>query len=146
MIVIDASLAAKWYLEEQGSEAAIDLLLAHSPNISVPDIFAIELVATLVREANMQKGRAEDVRGSLDRFKALSEGNGITLVRATPSELRDAADLAIALGHPLKDCLYLALAMELGCPIVTADARFAAKARGVYGDVRVLGVGEVNNG
>ena len=141
MIVIDASLAAKWYLEEQGSEAAIDLLLAHSPNISVPDIFAIELVATLVREANMQKDRAGDVRGSLDRFKALCEGNGITLVRATPSALRDAADLAIAIGHPLKDCLYLALAMELGCPLVTADVRFAAKARGFYGDVRVLGEG-----
>ena len=144
MIVIDASLAAKWYLDEQGSEAAIDLLLSHSPNISVPDIFAIEVVATLVRESNMQKGRAKDVGGSLDRFQALSEGNGITLIRTLPSDLRDAADLAIAIGHPLKDCLYLVLAMELACPLVTADARFASKARGVYGGVWVLGEGLVD--
>ena len=38
--------------------------------------------------------------------------------------MRAAADLAMRLGHPLKDCIYLVLADRLGCTVVTADARF----------------------
>jgi predicted nucleic acid-binding protein len=47
--------------------------------------------------------------------------------------------LAIDIGHPLKDCVYLVLAMELDCELVTCDARFAKKAKSVWGRVRVLG-------
>jgi predicted nucleic acid-binding protein len=62
----------------------------------------------------------------------------VTLVRTANADLLRATNLAIDLGHPLKDCIYLALAMELGCDLVTADARFAAKAREVWAGVRVL--------
>jgi predicted nucleic acid-binding protein len=43
------------------------------------------------------------------------------------------------LGHPLKDCIYLALAMEMSCDLITCDARFAEKAKGAWARVRVLG-------
>ena len=56
-----------------------------------------------------------------------------------PGTLATAAGLAVDLGHPLKDCIYLALAIELECELVTADARFAEKAKGVWDKVRVLG-------
>ena len=32
--------------------------------------------------------------------------------------------LAIEIGHPAYDCIYLALARRLGAPLVTADMRF----------------------
>ena len=35
--------------------------------------------------------------------------------------------LAIALDHPAYDCVYLALAEQLSCDLVTADDRLAGK-------------------
>ena len=61
------------------------------------------------------------------------------LERTVPGQTIFAAHLAIDLGHPLKDCIYLALAMELGRPLITSDAMFAAKARNIYPAVQVLG-------
>lgn len=139
MIVIDASLAVKWYLAEARSEAAVDLLFEKSPHISVPDIFCVEVASTLVREANIDKAKSADARSSLTGFKTLCEGGGIRTVSTTPDALNIAAELAIEMGHPLKDCIYLALAMELGCDLVTCDAKFAAKAEDVWERVRVLG-------
>ena len=141
MIVVDASVGVKWFLDEDGSAFAAELLVAEREHISAPDIFAVEVAATLVREANVQKALASDMRLAVARLTSLFESAAISLVRLTPENLADTADLAINLGHPLKDCIYLTLAMELGCPLITADAKFAAKARGVYGDVRVLGEG-----
>jgi predicted nucleic acid-binding protein len=139
MIVIDASLAVKWYLAEAHSEEAVDLLLSESPNISVPDTFCVEVASALVREANMDKTKSSDVRYSLGRFRTLCEGGGLRTIRTVPEALDTAANLAIELGHPLKDCIYLALAMELECDLVTCDTRFAERAKGVWDRVRVLG-------
>ena len=36
----------------------------------------------------------------------------------------DAVRLAIALNHPVYDCIYLALAQQVGANVVTADKRF----------------------
>lgn len=66
------------------SEEAIDFLFTHSPNISVPDIFCVEVASTLVREANVDKASVADARGSLARFKALCEGGGLEIVRSNP--------------------------------------------------------------
>ena len=139
MIVVDASLAAKWYLDEPLSAAAISLLLAESPGISAPDLFAIEVASALVRNGNMDKSWANEARRSIGRFVELCQGGGLQLVRVSPKGIDLAANLALDLGHPLKDCLYLALAMELGCDLVTCDARFAAKAKEAWAGVRVLG-------
>lgn len=139
MIVIDACIGVKWFLDEAGSEAAVKLLVAERDHITGPELFAVEVAATLVREANARKPLADDMRLALTRLTALFGSGAISLNRMTPQNIADAGLLAIDLGHPLKDCIYLALAMQLECPLVTADARFAAKARNVYADVRVLG-------
>jgi predicted nucleic acid-binding protein len=36
--------------------------------------------------------------------------------------------LARLLDHPVYDCLYLAAALDVGAPVVTADSRFVAAA------------------
>jgi predicted nucleic acid-binding protein len=139
MIVVDASLGAKWFLDEDVSQAAIDLLANQFGTIAAPDLFGIEVAATLVREANARKGAAADMRLALDRLIGLFDSVAVELFPTNPENLAAAAALAIGIGHPLKDCIYLALAMELGCELVTCDARFAEKARGVWDRVRVLG-------
>ena len=141
MIVVDASVAVKWFLPEPGSEQAASLLERHEGVLTGPDLLAIEVAATLVRGANVVKANRGEAANALAKFRAMAEAGVIELRRVTVDHLHRAAEIAITLGHPLKDCVYLVLAMELACPMVTADARFATKARGVYGDVRVLGEG-----
>ncbi len=138
MIVIDASLAVKWFLEEPESDSARQKLADNLGQITVPDLFVIEVTAALVRNANIHKRTYPAMRAHIADFAALLAGNELQQVRPTPPQVAKAATLALDLGHPLKDCIYLALAVELGCDLVTCDARFAAKAKGVWDRVRVL--------
>jgi predicted nucleic acid-binding protein len=36
-------------------------------------------------------------------------------------------DIAVKLDHPVYDCVYLALALSLACPMVTADNKLCNK-------------------
>jgi predicted nucleic acid-binding protein len=137
-VIVDASLAVKWFLLEANSAAAREVLATHIGEIAAPPLFGIEVAATLVREANADKPNAHFMRDAIARLTHLLEDGSILIHESPPAQLARAANLAIDLGHPLKDCLYLALAMELECELVTCDARFAAKARGVWDGVRVL--------
>ena len=139
MIAVDASVAVKWYFPEPGSIEAIELLGHSAGWLHGPDLLAVEVCASFVRGANRDKSRKADALRFVADFKLKLEDGTVSLHRLGATQAAQAATLAIDLGHPLKDCIYLVLAMELGCPLVTADTRFAAKARGVWGDVRVLG-------
>ena len=138
MIVVDASLGVKWFLDELLSEEAC-VLLVSDEELLAPALFQVEVASTLVREANIEKREAKPMRLALDRLEALIASDTVHLIATAPDDVSAAASLAIQIGHPLKDCIYLALAMELGCDLVTADARFAAKAKGIWAGVRVLG-------
>lgn len=138
MIVVDASLAVKWFLPEVGADVAALVLLSDDVIVG-PDMLAVEVHATLVRGANMVKENRQVAESAITRFQDMIEANDVQLMRSTPRQIERSANLAIELGHPLKDCIYLAQAMELDCELVTCDARFAAKAKGVWDRVRVLG-------
>lgn len=139
MIVIDASLAVKWYAEEVHSDAADTVLASNRGSIVVPGVFVGEVIGALVRRANIDKFLRRESLSSIGQFVALLDGPWIKTDHTDRSAMTRAATLALDLGHPLKDCIYLALAMDLSCDLVTCDARFAAKARGVWAGVKVLG-------
>jgi predicted nucleic acid-binding protein len=139
LIVVDASLAVKWYLDEPRADEAEGLLLERDGDIVVPDIFNSEVIGALVRRANMDKSKRKESETAILRFAALFETGSLVAIRSHSSAIIRAASIAIDLGHPLKDCIYLVLAMELDCELVTCDARFAEKAKGVWHQVRVLG-------
>ena len=138
MSVIDASVAVKWFVDEPGSDFALELLDAEQGDLRVPDIFVVEVAATLVRIANMDKAFCDKSRAGLYHLLDLIERGALSVERTPPGETANAAHIAIDLGHPLKDCIYLDLAMKLGRPLITADARFAAKARAIWPDTREL--------
>lgn len=138
MIVIDASVGVKLYLDEPGSEEAITLIQQRAHEIAAPDFFAIEVSGALVRQANMGQSGPEATRLALRNFASFLAGDAVRLMRSTSRRIENAAHLSIDLGHPLRDCLYLALAREMDCPLMTCDAKFATKAKGVATDITLL--------
>lgn len=138
MIVIDASLGVKWFFEETYSEQALRLFTQNMGQISVPDIFGIEVMSALVREANVQKSKATGMLMEVTRFEQLLANGSLEKVSTSPLQLAQAANIAIDLGHPLKDCIYLALAMQLNCSLITCDAKFASRAKDIWPQVQTL--------
>ena len=131
-IVIDSSVALKWVLDETGSEAAITL---KDEVLIAPVFWLAEAANALWRHARLGQITADQ---ALERYDQLTEAP----VAAVPIEphIRQALVLAVEIGHPLYDCLYLALALRHGTEVVTANRRFAAAAArsGHAGQVRLL--------
>lgn len=139
MIVIDASVVVKWYAVEAFSDLADTLYTEHQGTLIAPDILVAEVIGALVRRANMHKDLRAESERSIRSFLTVLSTEGVAVQRMSAEAMRDAATLALDLGHALKDCIYLQLAIARDCPLVTADARFAATARGMYAGVKMLG-------
>jgi predicted nucleic acid-binding protein len=60
------------------------------------------------------------------------------VLAADELDLEAGCSLALELAHPLPECLYLALAMRLSVPLVTADQRFVRRASTGYAEVQLL--------
>ena len=117
-LVVDASVAVKWLVEEEHSDAA-DRLLDGNHELFAPRLMASEVGNALWRKVRM---------GELERSRAGALAAAISemAVRWTEDEEvgPDAVRLSLALDRPVYDCVYLALAHRLGATLVTADVRF----------------------
>lgn len=138
MIVIDASLAAKLILDEADSDRADAWYLDLSEQPIAPDLIVIEVTQAIVRRVNDRQAAVEQGLAGLDAWRSILRGGGIGLVRSGPEHVHAAAELAMRLGHPVKDCVYLALAIERGVDLATCDVQFAAKARTIHPPVKLL--------
>ena len=138
MIVVDASMVVKLFREEVGSEQAEQLFAENSGALCGPDLLAIEVAAALVRNANMVKAVRPVMERALAEFAQMLREETIATSPTSPDQLVRAANLALEIGHPLKDCVYLALAMDLDCKLITCDAKFASKASVKWVNVQVL--------
>jgi predicted nucleic acid-binding protein len=131
-IVIDASVALKWVLDEPGSEAAIAV---HADDLIAPVLWLAEAANALWRRV-----RIGDIAGdeAVARFTALA--NAPVQSVAIEPHLGRALNIANEIGHPVYDCLYLALALHFETHVVTADRRLAAVAdrAGIAALVRLL--------
>lgn len=118
-IVVDASVALKWVLDEPGSDAAIDLL--STSELAMPGIFMAEAANALWRHVTRKQ---IEMGEALDRLARLRSVRFETFL--IEEDIEHALQLAIDLNHPIYDCLYLALALRLDTHVVTADRRFVA--------------------
>ncbi|WP_376097720.1 type II toxin-antitoxin system VapC family toxin [Roseomonas sp. CCTCC AB2023176] len=118
--VIDASVAAKWVLAEEGSERAATLF---SHRLLGPDLLFVEC-ANIFWKA-VRRGRLTDAE-ALQGLEIIA-ATGIGAVPSAPL-LGGALRRANRLGHPVYDCLFLETAAHVGLPLVTADRRLLALA------------------
>ena len=107
-LVLDSSVVIKWFLLEDCTPEARQILLAYRNGdcqITVPDLLYAE-VGNILWKRHVQKGLDE------------------SYCQAALHEL-DALLLPIAIAHKrtMYDMLYVALAEREGCPFVTADER-----------------------
>jgi predicted nucleic acid-binding protein len=119
-IVIDASVALKWVFDEPGSAAAITL---RGEDLLAPSLWLAEAANAVWRRTRIGDIIAEEAAAY---FSELANAP-VALVAIEP-HLERALALAMEIGHPIYDCVYLALALHHDTHVVTADRRFAAAA------------------
>lgn len=128
--IVDASIAAAWFLPDEHNEAS-DLLLAAlriSPACA-PSLFWFEtrnLFLTAERRLRLRAGEAALCMAQLRRLPIDDHGSG-----------NDPLVLALTARHNLSayDASYLALAIESASPLATSDKKLAAAAQAEHIDI-----------
>jgi len=124
--VIDASVAAKWFLPPSGEPLAVEalrLLAGYAEGrfrFAVPDVFWAEcgnILWKAVRQGRWSRSVAEKA------VRALKDRSFPTT--ASLDLLEEAFSIAATFDRTVYDSLYVALAVRLKADMVTADERLA---------------------
>tara|TARA_R110002020_G_scaffold25485_10_gene82884 strand:- start:491 stop:931 length:441 start_codon:yes stop_codon:yes gene_type:complete len=115
-LVIDASIAIKWVVEEDGTPDAVRLRSRF--RFVAPELLVAECANILWKKVQ----RRELMQDEAILASRLLERAGIELI-SMRGMLELATTLALELGHPAYDCVYLALARQRQVRFVTADQR-----------------------
>jgi predicted nucleic acid-binding protein len=134
-LVVDASVAIKWLIDEHDSALA-DRLLDEAHDFLAPEL----IIAEVISAAWKQHRRGNIGGAQYDNIVARLVDGPITSRPLQPLA-GSAAGLARELDHPIYDCFYVALAEAEVAPLVTADRRLVAALDGTphAGRVRPLG-------
>jgi predicted nucleic acid-binding protein len=119
--VLDASVAVKWELQESDSADALSLLDdidAGLVEVVAPNTFSVEVAHALTKAE--RRGIIPPGEASLGLTEVMTAT--VTLFDSIPI-LPRAVELASKKRIGVYDCLYVALAEELGLQLITADAR-----------------------
>lgn len=116
-VVVDASIAFLWFANEPERWGAARLLETESALVA-PDFMAVEVTNAWWKKLRRREMDMADVEQAVTNLLALG-------IAWTPAGalLRPAARLAVELGHPVYDCVYLALAASYSAALATADER-----------------------
>jgi len=126
-LIVDASVAVKWFSEEEQSDLAETLLAGMEPLIA-PDLVIAEIGNALWKKVTrklLQPRQAVSAMADAPSFFEHLVPLGDLAARAT--------EIAIELQHPIYDCFYLALAERERAPIVSADGKLLAAAKRMKG-------------
>jgi predicted nucleic acid-binding protein len=115
-LVIDASVATKWVLNEPDSPAARRLV--RQAQLLAPDLLWAEIGSLLWRRHRQGELAVAEAREMMLDLRALPiESHGLYAL------LPLALEIGMAINHSIYDCIYLALADREDCRFVTADRR-----------------------
>jgi len=121
ILVVDASVATKWFFVESGAQWARELAEGKDVLIA-PDLIVAEVCNTAWKKVSRAEASADQARAvtvALPKiFREL-----VSCAALVPQAL----DLALELHHPAYDCFYLALAELAHADLATADTNLARK-------------------
>ena len=117
-VVVDASVAVKWFLPEVHAPAA-RRLLSSQRELLAPDLIWAEVESALWKKSRRAEITRETARGILQDFRRFP-----LQTSTVKSLLEPAWDLAERFHVSIYDSLYLALAVHRNCVLVTADLQF----------------------
>ena len=124
MLVLDASVAVKWFVEEPGTAAAM-ALLAQDESLIAPDLVIVEVANVAWRHL---------MRGALQHSQLAHVPEAVPRMFAelwpTMWLASRAFEIAAELRHPVYDCFYLALAESQDATLITADRRLIGRLAG----------------
>jgi predicted nucleic acid-binding protein len=139
-VVLDASVAAKWFLPRAGeplADEALALLRRYAEGdveFTVPDLFWAEfgnILSKCVRTGRLSEKSAAGALSDILRY-SLSTASGRELAD-------DALAIALSTGRTVYDAMYVALAVQRNAAFITADERLV-NALATHWPVKWLGV------
>uniref|UniRef100_A0A7C6EFM5 Ribonuclease VapC n=1 Tax=candidate division WOR-3 bacterium TaxID=2052148 RepID=A0A7C6EFM5_UNCW3 len=123
MVVLDASVILKWFIEENDSEKARAILNRYIKGdfiIVVPDFLLYEVANVLKYSGAFSEKEVTEAITSLYDLE-------IKIISSLPDVIKTMIKLSFQKGITSYDAIYLALAMELQVPLITADVRLSHK-------------------
>ncbi len=123
---MDASVAVKWFTEEEGTEASVKIRDQHidgTLSLSAPDLLVYELSNALRYKPGFDEGKVR---------RAIADIIDLQVDLITPGrELMDkSAEAAFRYGATVYDSCYLALGELMGIEVYTSDRKFYEQAKG----------------
>jgi len=135
-VVVDASVVVKWLLAESDTDKAEALLESYRLGDNVllaPELLALEVASVLwrrVRQGTLLAREAESLFAYFNRIRPV--------LRPLLDLSGSAFKLALAYQHSVYDCIYLALASEHRCDLITADEKLHRAFAADFPQVRLL--------
>jgi predicted nucleic acid-binding protein len=121
-LVVDSSVAVKWFVVEPYSAEARRILNDYQNgtiSFLAPDLINAEFGNVIWKKQVLQGLDAADAQDIINKFRALH----FTLT-SIAALLNDAYKIAVKHRRTVYDSLYLALSLREGCQYVTADEKF----------------------
>lgn len=121
MVIIDASVVCKAVLPEENREKVKDIFKKHVEGVdkvTVPNLLFYEVANTLATKSAIPK---HQMLKSLDKLGKLN----LLIHNSTPQEIGKAASFAKDKHVSVYDAIYVILAEEKKCDLITADEKFA---------------------
>ena len=121
-IVIDSSVAVKWFVIETDSMKARQILLEYKQGLwefLAPDLIYAEYGNIIWKKQIFQGFDANDANSALEDFQNIQ----FTLT-TTRAIFNEAFQIAVKHQRTFYDSLYLALSVKENCGFVTADEKF----------------------
>jgi predicted nucleic acid-binding protein len=126
--VVDASVLAKWFLHHQEADrdraiALRDLHLSGRSKIHIPQLALLEVLNAIRFSPKVDE---EDGATALEALQDLH----LEIRKSDTDVLRKANAIARAYRITIYDALYVALAEQVGYPLITADEAMIRKLKG----------------
>lgn len=117
MKILDASVVLKWFVEENGSDKAQEILDGHirkTSEIVVPDLLIYEVGNALKYSGGFTPQEIRKIFAALWNLDLL-------IVAPQTNIINSAIVLSFSLGLSFYDAAYVALAQEMDMTMITAD-------------------------